>query len=285
MPAASPPTQSREIALAKLLPRNALLAALPAKVQARLLPHLGLVDLRPGHTLLEQGGLSVRAFFPVAGLVALTQDAAAGTHGLVALVGSDGMLGQPLKIGDGVMRSRAVVQCPGYGLALGREPLMQEWSRGGSFRRVLSSYARVLQAQVAQLAICRRDHSIEQQLCRLLLVGLDQVHGPELGLTLGAVARLLGGEQERLTQAVRQLHEAGLIRLNRDGVFAVADAAGLQARACGCCRGDESRRLQPGPAAREVLDVTGLSDGQTAPWAGGARRAFSTVPLEGTGPR
>jgi CRP-like cAMP-binding protein len=247
-----------------------LLAALPADAQARLLPHLGLVDLRPGHTLLQHGCSSVRSFFPLAGLVSLTQELAAGTNVLVALVGSDGMLGLPLKIGDAVMYSRAVVQCPGFGLALGRERLMQEWSRGGSFRRILSRYARFLQAQVAQLETCRRDHSIEQQLCRLLLVSQEHLAGPEPGLTLEAVVRMLGGEPESVTQAVRQLHDAGVIRLRLDGVLAVADASALHGRACGC-----NRRLSQGQVKNDVPGDNGHRGGRPAPWASNALPAFS----------
>ena len=237
MPSASIQVASRERALAKLLPHNGLLAALPEEARERLLPHLGLVDLRPGHRLLEQDDAGVRAFFPLAGLVSLIQQFPDGSNRQVALLGRDGLVGLPSFMGDdSPTRTRAVVQCPGYGLALGRERLMEEWGRGGSLMRVLRRYIRALQAQVWQLAKCRRDHSIEQQLCRLLLMSAERLPGQELGLTQDFAARLLGAEPEGVAQALSRLREAGLVTVRREGGLAIPDSAALQARACGCHR-------------------------------------------------
>jgi CRP-like cAMP-binding protein len=236
MPSAPIQVAARERALAKLLPHNGLLAALPEEARARLLPHLGLVDLRPGHRLLEQDDAGVRAFFPLAGLVSLIQQSPDGSNVQVALVGRDGLVGLPSFMGGSAMGTRAVVQCPGYGLALGRERLMEEWGRGGSLMRVLLRYTWALQAQVSQLAKCRRDHSIEQQLCRLLLMSAERLPGQELGLTQDFAARLLGAEPEGVAQALSRLREAGLVTVRREGGFAIPDSAALQARACGCHR-------------------------------------------------
>lgn len=236
MPSAPLQTASRERALAKLLPHNGLLAALPEEAWARLLPHLGLVDLRAGHRLLEQDDAGVRAFFPLAGLVSLIQQFPDGSNVQVALVGRDGLVGLPSFMGGSAMRTRAVVQCPGYGLALGREQLMEEWGRGGSLMRVLLRYTRALQAHVSQLAKCRRDHSIEQQLCRLLLMSAERLPGQELGLTQDFAARLLGAEPDSVAQAVNRLRQAGTVTVRREGGLAIPDRAALQARACGCHR-------------------------------------------------
>ena len=229
-------TASRERALAKLLPLNGLLAALPEDAQARLLPHLGLVDLRPGQRLLEQGGACVRAFFPMAGLVSLTQEVRDGWHVQVALVGSEGLLGLPVAMAGCDPAVQATVQCAGYGLALGREQLMAEWDRGGRFKEILLRYSQGLQVEISQMARCRRHHSLEQQLCTLVLMTSDRLPGLDPGLTADRLAQLLGVSAGGMAQAVRSLHESGALAIRRDGALSFFDRAGMQARACGCLR-------------------------------------------------
>jgi hypothetical protein len=136
---------------------------LPWSAQARLLPHLGLVDLPAGHTLIEQDGTSPRAFFPVAGLVSLSRRYPDGSSCQVALVGREGLLGLPVFIDGGVRFTKAVVCCAGYGLALGLEPLQEEWDRGASLMQILGCYAGALKAQVLQLSARHLDYPVEQR--------------------------------------------------------------------------------------------------------------------------
>ena len=232
------PGALRERALAKLLPQNALLAALPEDVQGRLLPHLGLVDLPAGHPLGEAAGRFARAFFPVAGVVSLMQGTDAGDERLAAVVGSEGAAGLPRFMSDATLK-RAVVQCAGYGLALGREQLLEEWARGGVFMRLLMRYSRTVTAQVLLLENCRSTHPVEQQLCCLLLLLLERLPGQEAVLAQDEAARLLGAAPARIEQAVRQLSEAGVASWRHPGVFAVHDCEALRALACIC----ESRVL------------------------------------------
>jgi CRP-like cAMP-binding protein len=222
----------RMSAPATLLAQSSLLASMPADVHERLLPHFSLVELAAGQELGTHNGEPVRALFPLAGVLSLVQELPNGDSGQVAVVGREGLLGLPLFMG-GDMPARAVVQCAGYGLALGREHLLQEFDRGGSFMRHLLRYTQALITQISLLVLCNRHHSIEQQLCRVILMSLDRVHGDEVPLTQEFVARLLGVRREGVTEASGRLREAGVVACRR-GVFAVQDRAALEARACGC---------------------------------------------------
>lgn len=241
MPSSAPVVASRERALAKLLPRNGLLAALPEDAQDRLLPHLGLVDLPAGQTLIEQDGTSVRAFFPVTGLVSLSRRFPDGSSSQVAVVGREGLLGLPVFIDGGLGFNKAVVRCAGYGLALGCEPLQEEWHRGGSFMRVLGRYAEALKSQVLQLSACHVDHSVEEQICRLLLSVGPAGHGE---MNPPRAAALLGVTPEQVARAVDRLERAGAISVQPDGSLAVREPAVLHALACRCdrCARDECER-------------------------------------------
>jgi len=253
----------RMSAPATLLAQSALLASMPADVHERLLPHFSLVELAAGQELGTQSGGPARALFPLAGVLSLVQELPDGDSGQVAVVGREGLLGVPLFMGGGDMPTRAVVQCAGYGLALGREHLLQEFDRGGSFMRHLLRYTQALITQISLLVLCNRHHSIEQQLCRVILMSLDRVHGDEVPLTQEFVARLLGVRREGVTEASGRLREAGVVACRR-GVFAVQDRTALEARACGCYHASrrEYTRLFPvneiegialTPAPRPVL--------------------------------
>lgn len=218
---------------ATLLGQSALLASMPTDVQERLLPHFSLVELVPGQELGPRAGLPARALFPLAGVISLVQELPDGDSGQVAVVGREGLLGVPLFMGGGETPTRAVVQCAGYGLALGRERLLEEFDRGGSFMRHLLRYTQTVITQISLLALCNRYHSIEQQLCRVILMSLDRVQGREVRLTQEFVARLLGVRREGVTEASGRLREAGVVACRR-GVFAVQDREALEARACGC---------------------------------------------------
>jgi CRP-like cAMP-binding protein len=229
--------------------QGGLLAALPEDVQQRLLPHLTFMELPAGHTLAEPHRGSARALFPLAGVVSLVQEMPDGAGGQVAVVGNEGLLGLPLFMGGDAMPTRAVVHCPGYGLALDRDRLLEEFERGGSFMRHLLRYTQALITQISQLVICNRHHSIEQQLCRILLMSLDRLQGDEIPLTQEFAGRLLGVRREGVTEATGRLRQAGVVGCRR-GVFGVKSRAALEARSCGCYRvvKNEYDRLLPAPA-------------------------------------
>ena len=246
----TPPVRYR--AVAPLLAQNRLLAGLPEDVQRRLIPHLMLVQLPAGQTLAEPHRGSARALFPLGGVVSLIQEMPDGASGQVAIVGNEGLSGLPLFMGGGAMPARSIVQCAGQGLALERDCLVEEFERGGVFMRHLLRYTQALITQISQLVICNRHHSIEQQLCRVLLMSLDRLPGQEVTLTQEFAARLLGVRREGVTEAAGRLREAGIVACRR-GVFAVRSRAALEARSCGCYRlvKDEYDRLLPAHAAHD----------------------------------
>ena len=235
MPFVPLPGALRERALAKLLPQNGVLAALPEDVRARLLPHLALADLPAGQQLGQPSGNFARAYFPVAGVVSLIQGTADGGERVAALVGSEGVVGLPKFMSDPSL-TRVTVQAAGYGLALGRDQLLEEWARGGAFMRLLMRYNRALAAQKVILNACRGMHSLDQQLACLLLMSLERLSGQEVVLSQENVALLLGAPGQDLGAAVDRLREAGAAAWRRPGVFAVHDCAPLRTVACTCER-------------------------------------------------
>lgn len=236
----------RDRTLAALLPQSGLLAALPDDVKQRLLPHLTFVQLPTGHTLAEPHRGSARALFPLAGVVSLVQEMPDGASGQVAVVGNEGLLGLPLFMGGDAMPTRGIVHCAGYGLALDRERLLEEFEQGGIFMRHLLRYTQALITQISQLVVCNRHHSIEQQLCRVLLMSLDRLEGQDVPLTQELAARMLGVRREGVTEAAGRLREAGIVGCRR-GVFAIQNRRALEARSCGCYRvvKNEYDRLLP----------------------------------------
>ena len=241
----------RERALAKLLPQNGVLAALPDDVRARLLPHLALVDLPAGQQLGQPSGNFARAYFPVAGVVALIQGVAGAGERVSAMVGSEGVVGLPKFMSDPSV-VRVTVQSVGYGLALGRDQLLEEWARGGTFMRLLMRYNRALAAQKVVLNACRGLHSLEQQLGTLLLMSLDRLAGQEVVLPQAGAAQLLGVSVQELGAAVDRLCEVGAASWRGPGAFAVHDGAALRTVACTCERrvaGEYQRLLAEGPPA------------------------------------
>jgi len=238
----------RERALAKLLPQNGVLAALPEDVRARLLPHLALADLPAGQQLGQPSGNFARAYFPVAGVVALIQGSADGER-LSALVGSEGVVGLPKFMSDPAL-TRVAVQSAGYGLALGRDQLLEEWARGGSFMRLLMRYNRALAAQKVVLNACRGLHSLDQQLACLLLMSLERQLGQEAVLSRDNMALLLGATAQQVGGDADRLRDAGAASWRRPGLFAVHDREALRAAACPCERrvaSEYQRLLVDGP--------------------------------------
>jgi CRP-like cAMP-binding protein len=253
MPSLSNYLPTRLAAPATLLAQNTLLASLPHEVQARLLAHFTLVELSAGQELGGPYSGPARALFPLAGVVSLVQQLPDGDSSQVAVVGREGLLGVSLVMGGDALPTRGVVHCAGYGLALGREHLVEEFERGGVFMRHLLRYAQALMTQISLLVLCNRHHSVEQQLCRVILMSLDRLNGHEVALTQEFVARLLGVRREGVTEASGRLREAGAVACRR-GVFVAHDRKALEARACGCYHAArrEYTRLFPAVACEPV---------------------------------
>src|SRR6188474_748364 len=192
--------------------QNHLLAALlPAEFE-RLSPHLGLVPMRLGEILYEPGGQMQHAYFPTTSIVSLHYVMESGASAETAGVGNEGVVGISLFMGGDSTPSSAVVQTAGHAYRLAGRLLKQEFNRAGSMQHLMLRYTQALITQMIQTAACNRHHSIEQQLCRWLLLTLDRLPSQELIMTQELVASMLGVRREGITQAAGNLQQAGLIR-------------------------------------------------------------------------
>jgi CRP-like cAMP-binding protein len=191
------------------------------------------VPLPLGEMLYEPGEQLEHAYFPVSAIVSLHYVMATGASAAVAGVGNEGVVGVALFMGGETTPSSAVVQTAGHAYRLERRLLKQEFDRRGALQRLLLRYTQALMAQMAQTAVCNRHHSVEQQLCRWLLVTLDRVPSGQIVMTQELVAGMLGVRREGITEAAGRLQHAGIIR-NRRGHIAVLERAGLETRVCEC---------------------------------------------------
>lgn len=222
--AIAPPSSPRE---------NHLLAALPAADFEALAAHLELVPLPLGKMLYEPGGQLQHAYFPTTAIVSLHYVMESGASAETAGVGNEGVVGISLFMGGNTTSSSAVVQTAGHAYRMERRVLLQEFNRAGLLQRLLLRYTQALITQMAQTAACNRHHSVEQQLCRWLLLTLDRLPSNELVMTQELVASMLGVRREGITEAAGNLQRAGVISYRR-GHISVLDRAGLEARACEC---------------------------------------------------
>ncbi len=213
--------------------QNHLLAVLPHPESERLLPTLELVPLPLGKALYESGGRLDHVFFPTTAIVSLLYELENGASAEIAVVGNEGIVGIALFMGGGTMPNRAVVQSAGHGYRLQGLLLQQEFKRGGALQHLLLRYTLALLAQMAQTAVCNRHHTVDQQLCRWLLLSLDRLPANELSMTQELIANMLGVRREGVTEAAGKLQSAGLIRYNR-GRITVLDRPGLERRVCEC---------------------------------------------------
>jgi len=213
--------------------QNHLLGALPAAEYGRLAPHLELTTLPLGELLYEPGGQLQYAYFPTTAIVSLHYELENGSSSESAGVGNEGVVGISLFMGGGSTSSSAVVQTAGHAYRLASRYLMEEFDRAGLLQQLLLRYTQALMTQMAQTAACNRHHSVEQQLCRWLLLAGDRVPGRELVMTQELVARMLGVRREGITEAAGRLQQAGLISYRR-GHISVVQRAGLEARSCEC---------------------------------------------------
>jgi CRP-like cAMP-binding protein len=212
---------------------NDLLAALPPIVWERWLPQLEPVDLALGKVLYESGGTMSHVYFPTTAIVSLLYVMEDGASAEIAVVGNEGIVGVSLFMGGGSTPSRAVVQSAGQGFRLRAEMLKDEFGKAGPVMHLLLRYTQALITQMAQTAVCNRHHSLDQQLCRWLLLSLDRLHGDELVMTQELIANMLGVRRVGVTDAALKLQRAGLIRYVR-GHITVLDREGLEQRTCEC---------------------------------------------------
>jgi len=213
--------------------QNHLLAALPAAEFERLAPRLELVPMLLGETLYEPGGQLSHVYFPTTAIVSLLYIMESGLSAEIAGVGNEGVLGISLFMGGDTTPSSAVVQTAGHGYRLQARLLKEEFNRAGLMQRLLLRYTQALVTQMFQTAACNRHHSIEQQLCRWLLLSLDRLPTNELVMTQELVANALGVRREGITEAAGKLQRAGVIRYRR-GHISVLERSGLEAGACEC---------------------------------------------------
>jgi CRP-like cAMP-binding protein len=213
--------------------QNHLLAAIPSAEFERLSPHLELVEMPLGQVLYESGGRLDHVYFPTTCIVSLLYVLENGASAEIAVVGYEGILGISLFMGGETTPSRAVVQSAGFGYRLKAPLLKQEFNRAGPVLRLLLRYTQALITQMTQTAVCNRHHSIEQQLCRWLLVSLDRLSSNSLKITQELIANMLGVRREGVTEAAGNLQRAGLIRYNR-GHIEVLDRPRLERAVCEC---------------------------------------------------
>jgi CRP-like cAMP-binding protein len=213
--------------------QNHLLAALPTPESERLYPHLELVPLQLGEVLYESGDQLQHVYFPVVSIVSLLYVMADGASAEIAVVGNEGIIGIAVFMGGETMPNRAVVQSAGHAYRLKGHILKEEFNRAGELQHLLLRYTQALITQMAQTAVCNRHHSLDQQLCRWLLLSLDRLQAPELAMTQELIANMLGVRREGVTEAAGKLQSAGLIHYSR-GRITVIDRPRLEARACEC---------------------------------------------------
>jgi CRP-like cAMP-binding protein len=214
--------------------QNHLLAALPTAEFERLAAHLEPVPMPLGEVLYEPGGQLQHAYFPTTAIVSLHYVMESGASAETAGVGNEGVVGISLFMGGGTTPSSAVVQTAGHAYRLESRLLMQEFDRAGLMQRLLLRYTQALIIQMTQTAACNRHHSIEQQLCRWLLLTLDRLpSNSELIMTHELVASMLGVRREGISEAAGKLQQAGFIRYRR-GHITVLERSGLETRVCEC---------------------------------------------------
>jgi CRP-like cAMP-binding protein len=230
---------------------NQLLAALPAPEYRRWLSALERVNLPLGQVIYESGATLEHVYFPTTAIISLLYVMEDGASAEIAVVGREGMVGVALFMGGESTPSRAVVQSAGQGFRLNAQLMKDEFNRAGPVLHLLLRYTQALITQMAQTAVCNRHHSLDQQLCRWLLLSMDRLTGNELVMTQELIANMLGVRREGVTEGALKLQKAGLIRYSR-GHITVLDRAGLERATCECYAvvKKEYDRLLPATTAR-----------------------------------
>ena len=213
--------------------QNQLLAALPDAERQRWLPRLEWVEMPLGQVLYESGSTLSHVYFPTTAIVSLLYVMENGASAEIAVVGNEGLVGISLFMGGESTPSRAVVQSAGQGFQLPAQAIKGEFDRSPAVLHLLLRYTQALITQMSQTAVCNRHHSLDQQLCRWLLLSLDRLPGKELAMTQELIANMLGVRREGVTEAAHKLQQAGLIRYAR-GHITVLDRDALERRTCEC---------------------------------------------------
>lgn len=228
--------------------QNHLLAALPGEVKQRLSPLLEPVNLSLGQVLHEAGGTLSHVYFPIDSIVSLLYVTESGASAEISVVGNEGLVGIAVFMGGESTTSRAIVQSAGKALRLPVNQLRDEFNRHGEMLHLLLRYTQALITQMAQTAVCNRHHSIDQQLCRWLLLSLDRLPDNQLVMTQELIANMLGVRREGVTEAAGKLHKLGVIEYRR-GHITVLDRPRLEQLSCECYAvvKKESDRLMPYP--------------------------------------
>ena len=230
--------------------QNHLLATLPDDVLERLLPHLELVEMPLSMVLYESGDTLRHVYFPTDSIVSLLYVMESGASAEISVVGNDGVIGVALFMGGESTTSRAIVQSAGSAYRVLGKRFKEEFNRHGEMLHLMLRYSQALITQMAQTAVCNRHHSIDQQLCRWLLLSLDRLSGSELAMTQELIANMLGVRREGVTEAAGKLHRQGVIDYSR-GLITVLDRPKLESLSCECYAvvKRETDRLLPERAA------------------------------------
>ncbi len=230
--------------------KNHILAALPAADLARLSVGIEPAQMPLGRVLYESGDKMRHVYFPTTSIVSLLYVMENGASAEIAIVGNEGVVGISLFMGGETTPSRALVQSAGQAFRVPSTVLKEEFRRGGALQHVLLRYTQALITQMSQTAVCNRHHSVEQQLCRWLLMSLDRLATNELTMTQKLIANMLGVRREGVTESAGRLQKLGLIEYHR-GRITVLDRAGVEKQACECyqvVKKEFNRLLPPGGA-------------------------------------
>ncbi len=240
--------------------QNLVLAALPQPERERIYPHLQLVPMTLGRVLYESGDVLRHVYFPTDSIISLLYVMEDGASAEISVVGNEGLIGVALFMGGETTPSRAIVQSAGHAYRLIGQRLKDEFHRNGSMQLLLLRYTQALLTQMAQTAVCNRHHSVDQQLCRWLLLSLDRLSSNRLTMTQELIANMLGVRREGVTEAAGKLQKLGIIRYAR-GRITVLDRPRLEQRCCECYGvvKKETDRLLPQPH-----DPSGFKTGRDA---------------------
>jgi CRP-like cAMP-binding protein len=215
------------------VPRNFLLAGLPPAERERLTAGIELVPLELGQVLYESGETMSHAYFPTDCVVSILYVMQNGASAEIAIIGNEGMVGIALFMGGGSTMSRAIVQNAGNAYRLKAQVLQEEFDRGNALTRSLLMFSSALITQMVQTAACNRHHTVDQQLCRWMLLSLDRLPTGQIRMTEKLIGNMLGLRMEQVSKATDALSSAGLIRYD-DGDITVLDRAGVEQRSCEC---------------------------------------------------
>ena len=226
--------------------QNQLLGAIPEAEWERFAPHISAVDLVLGDVIYESGSAQPHVYFPTNSIISLLYVMENGSSAEIAIVGNEGLVGISLFMGGGTTPSRAIVQSAGQAFRMKAKWIRDEFVLAGSVQQIFLRYTQALLTQMAQTAVCNRHHSVDQQLCRWLLMSIDRLSSNELRMTQELIANMLGVRREGVTEAAGKLQHAGVIEYRR-GRITVLDRPRLERMACECYRvvKDEFARLLP----------------------------------------